>query len=80
MLAVVGGVICWPWDRAVRLSYDGVARIGSEYQLRKPADAPGLDAYDIRSEEFKLLPEVFLPRALAVTSVIVLIVIIGYWI
>ena len=79
LLAFVGALFCWPWYREVLLSYDGTAKIGSKYKLRKPADAPGLDAYNIEPEQFRLLPEVFLPRAIAVTWVLVFIVIIYYW-
>ncbi len=47
LLAVVGAVSCWSWYYAVRLSYQGAAGIGREYNEPKPSDAPGLDAYNI---------------------------------
>src|SRR5712692_2806268 len=48
LLAFAGALLCLPWYHSVRLSYRGCAAVGSIYDQRKPADAPGLDAYRIR--------------------------------
>jgi hypothetical protein len=79
LLAFVGALLCRPWYHSVDLSYRGCAKIGSDYNQRKPDDAPSLDVYDITPREYSLLPEVFLPKAVALTWVLVFIVITYYW-
>jgi hypothetical protein len=79
VLVIAGAASCWPWYKSVRLSFEGTAAIGHEYDNRKPADAPPLDAYNVGPSQFKHLPEVFLPRAIALIWSVVFIVIIFYW-
>jgi hypothetical protein len=79
VLAPVGALLCIPWSRSVSLSYKGCEALGKEYAKRKPADAPNLDAYSVDSSEFKLLPEVFIPKAIGVTWVLVLTVLDYYF-
>ena len=80
LLGLVGALLCLPWYHSVRISYRGCSAVGSAYEQRKPADAPGLDAYRIRTRwEFWLLPEVFLPVAIGLTWVLVFVVITYYW-
>jgi hypothetical protein len=79
LLAFVGALLCLPWYRSVRLSYRGCAAVGDKYGACKPADAPGLDAYQVAPGwDVWLLPEVFLSVAVALTWVVVFIVITYY--
>ena len=79
LLAFVAALLCRPWYHSVRLSYRGCGAVGRTYNQRKPDDAPELDAYSVTPREFWLLPEVFLPVAVALTWVLVFIVITYYW-
>ena len=78
LLAIVGALLCIPWRRSVSLSFRGCSAIGAEYAKRKPADAPNLDAYSIAPGEFKLLPDVFIPKAIGITWVLVFAVLVYY--
>jgi hypothetical protein len=79
VLAIAGAVTCWPWYKSVHLSFKGTEALGREYNNRKPAHAPRLDACNISPAEFNQLPEVFLPWAIAVIWLVVIAVIIIYW-
>lgn len=79
LLAVTGALCCWPWYYAVRISYQGAAAVGAEYNKRKPSDAPKLDAFNITVKwQFWCLPEVFIPVAVGVAWVLVVLTIIYY--
>lgn len=79
LLAFVAGLFCVPWSHSVRLSYRGCEEKCRDYDKLKPTDAPPLDAYAVKAWEFWLLPEVFLPLAVAVTWLLVFAVVVYYW-
>jgi hypothetical protein len=79
LFVIVGALSCWPWYKVVRLSYDGMAAMGHQYNQRKPKDAPGLDAYNVDPGQFQLFPEIFLPRVIAFIWVLVLAGVLYYW-
>jgi hypothetical protein len=71
LVSGMAALSCLPWFWSVRMSYRGCEQLSRDYDARKPGDAPPLDACGITSREFSLLPEVFLPVALAVTWLLV---------
>jgi hypothetical protein len=83
LLACVAALVCVPWVYSILLSYWGLEELSKRYNntnTPKPAHAPGLDAYSITKRwEFPLLPEVFLPVAVALTWVLVCVVVRYYW-
>jgi hypothetical protein len=74
LLSIIGAVICISWYRSVRLSYAGLEKLSEQWKTNdKEGRLPGLDSVSIEPREIWLLPEVFLPVAIGITWLLILL-------
>jgi hypothetical protein len=76
LVSAVGGLACIPWRVATRVSYRGLEQIGKRIaalneKLEESSRLPPVDAVDVNSWEFRLLPEVALPFAVGLTWIVI---------